>query len=101
MVRKRHALAIGMRVCGEGAAAAVGKFGPTEGVSKKRDTPIVSLLEQGRDPSLLQTRDNGGRRREMSKVEVGKTTDGPVTSHLEQGRGSLPCSKCEATTAAT
>ena len=37
----------------------------------KRDTPMVSLLEQGRDPPLLQTRDDGGRRREISKVEVG------------------------------
>jgi hypothetical protein len=28
-------------------------------VGRKRDTPIVSLLEQGRDPPLLQTRDDG------------------------------------------
>jgi hypothetical protein len=55
MVRKRHALTIGMRVGGEGAAAAARKFGAMEKVSKIRDTPIVSLLEQGRDPPLLQT----------------------------------------------
>ena len=48
LARKCHARANGMSVGGEGGA-----------VGRKRGTPVVSLLEQGRDPPLLQTRDDG------------------------------------------
>ena len=89
MVRKRDALVIRMRVRGEGAVAAARKFG----VSNKRDTPIVSLLEQGRDPPLLQTREDGDQQREMSKGEVGweqKTTDA-LTPCTGRGFSAYTC----------
>ena len=67
MARKRHTLAIEMRGRQRGSSGSGKKFEATEGVSQKRDTPIVSLLEQGRDPPLLQTRDDGARQQKPSK----------------------------------
>ena len=50
MARKRHMLAIiEMRGRRRGSRGSGKKFEATEGVSQKRDTPIISLLEQGRD----------------------------------------------------
>jgi hypothetical protein len=75
MARKRHALMIRTRGRQQGSGGSSKKFGATEQVqlAKRdlRDTPMVSLLEQGRVPPLLQMRDDGGWRREMSKEEVG------------------------------
>ena len=53
-----------------GGTVKVARMGDRGG-QQKGDTPIVSLLEQGRDPPLLQTRDNGGRRQKLTQGEVG------------------------------
>ena len=70
MVRKCDMLIIRMRVHSNGVVAVARMFGATERVSNKRDTSIVSLLEQGRDPPLLQTQEDGDQHEEISKEEV-------------------------------